>query len=162
MLKNLTATRKGLITGVLMIAVSLLFYYSKQAADSPFQYVVYIIYAAGVVWTLNDFAKSGDYSNKFGEYFLQGFKCFIVITLLMVIFTLAFNKIHPEFKDQMAENYRKDLVTQGAKTPVEIDAIVKQAKDYYVVMLVSGAIFVYLIVGVIVTLFTTLLLRRRN
>lgn len=162
MLKNLNATKKGLITGLLMIGLALLFYYSKQAFDSPFQYVIYVAYTFGVVWTLFDFARNGTHSNKFGEFFLQGFKCFVVVTLLMVLYTLAFNKMHPEFKDQMADAYKKELTVTGNKTPLEIEATVKQAKDYYLVMLVSGAIFVYLIIGVVVTLVTTLMLRSRK
>jgi hypothetical protein len=162
MLKNLNATKKGLITAVLMIGLSLIFFYSKQAYDNPYQYIIYVVYTLGVVWTLFDFARKGEHSNKFGEFFLQGFKCYIVVTLLMVVFTLAFNKLHPEFRDQMAEFYRKDLLAQKDKTPVEIETIVKQAKDYYIVMLISGAIFVYLIIGTVVSLVTTLLLRSRK
>lgn len=162
MVKYLTATNKGLITGVLMIILSLVFFYSKQAADSPMQFAIYFVYALGVIWALADFSKKADTTAKFGEYFLQGFKCFIVVTLLMVLFTLAFNKLHPEFKDQMAENYKKDLLKQGNKTPPEIEDTIKQAKDYYIVMLVSGAIFVYLVVGVIVTVITSFILRSRK
>ena len=162
MLKNLTATSKGLLTGILMIGLALLFYYSKQSFDSPYQYVIYVAYTFGVVWTLFDFSRNGQHSNKLGEYFLQGFKCFIVVTLLMVLYTLAFTKLHPEFKDQMAEAYKKELISKGNKTPAEIETTVKQAKDYYLVMLVSGAIFAYLIIGVVVTLVTTLMLRLRK
>lgn len=162
MLKNLNATKKGLITGVLMIGLSLIFFYSKQANDNPYQYIIYFVYTLGVVWTLFDFAKKGEHRNKFGEFFLQGFKCYIVVTLLMVVFTLAFNKLHPEFRDQMAEVYRKDLIAKKDKTLVEIETIVKQTKDYYIVMLISGAIFVYLIIGTVVTLVTTFTLRSRK
>ena len=162
MLKNLTATKKGLLTGLVMIALAILFYYSKLSFDSPFQYVIYIAYTFGIVWALFDFARNGQHTNKFGEYFLQGFKCFVVVTLLMVLYTLAFNKLHPEFKDQMGEAYKKELISKGNKTPAEIETTVKQAKDYYIVMLVSGAIFAYLIIGVVVTLVTTLMLRSRK
>ena len=162
MLKNLSALQKGLITGVLMIVLALSFFYSHLPFDSPFQYVIYVAYTFGIVWTLFDFAKNGNHSNKFGEFFSQGFKCFIVVTLLMVVFTLVFNKLHPEFKDMMGDAYRKDLVSKGNKTPPEIEVAVKQAKDFYIVMLVSGAIFAYLIIGAVVTLVTTFMLRRRN
>lgn len=162
MLRNLSATKKGLITGLLMIALSLLFYYSKLPFDSPFQFVVYVAYAFGIVWTLFDFSKNGTHSGKFGEFFLQGFKCFVVVTLLMVLFTAGFNLLHPEFKDQMAVAYKAELLKKGNATPVEIESNVKKMKDFYVIMLVSGAIFGYLIIGSVVTLVTTFMYTRRK
>ncbi len=162
MLKNLNATKKGLITGLLMIGISLLIFYAKLPFDSPLQYLIYIIFAAGIVWTLLDFSRSGKHSNKFGEYFSQGFKCFIVVTLLMVIFTFVFNKMHPEFKEQMAQAYRAEMVGKGNSTPAEMDRNIEKMKDFYIVMLVSSAIFGYLIIGAVVTASVSFLLKRRN
>ena len=99
MLKNLNATNKGLITGLVMIGITLGIFYSGQSAASPLQYLVHIVYAAGIAWTIYEYSRSAENTNKFGAFFLQGFKCFIVITLLMVIFTIVFNKLHPEFKE---------------------------------------------------------------
>lgn len=162
MLKNLNATKKGLLTGLFMIAMTLVLFYSKLPFDSPFQYIVYLAYAFGIVWTLYDFNRSGNHSGKFGEFFSQGFRCFIVVTLLMVLFTAAFNWFHPEFKTEMANAYRDELVKKGNTTAPEIEAGVKKMKDFYIVMLLSGAIFGYLLIGAVVTLVTTLMFTRRK
>ncbi|MFZ1306196.1 MAG: DUF4199 domain-containing protein, partial [Ferruginibacter sp.] len=149
MLKNLSATKKGLITGLAMIGISLGIFYSGQPFDSPLQYLIYVAYAGGIVWTIREFSKSEENTNKFGAFFLQAFKCFIVITLLMVVFTFIFNKQHPEFKDNMVKAYTDDLVKKGNSTPAEIAKNIESAKDYYLTMLISGAIFGYLIIGAI-------------
>ncbi len=162
MLQHLNATRKGLITGLLMIGLSLLFYYTGQPVDSPFQYLIYIIYAAGIVWTLYDFSRSAENKNKFAAFFLEGFKCFIVITLLMVVFTFVFNKLHPEFKDQMAEAYKTELVKKGNSTEAEMLTNVEKMKSYYLTMLISGAVFGYLLIGAIIAASTSLLFLRRK
>ena len=162
MLKNLNATKKGLITGLLMVGLSLLIYYAKLAFDSPVQYVIYFVYAAGIVWTLITFSGSGNHSNKFGEFFLQGFKCFVVVTLVMVVFTFIFNKLHPEFKDEMAAAYKTEMISKGNTTPAEIETNIAKAKDFYIVMLISSAIFGYLIIGAVVTATVSLLVRKRN
>ena len=162
MLRNLNATRKGLITALLMTGLSFLLYYAKLSFDSPFQYIIYIVYAAGIVWTLLDFSRSGEHSNKFGSFFLQGFKCFIVVTLVMVVYTFIFNKLHPEFKDLMVLDYKKDMISKGNTTPAEIETNIAKAKDYYDVVLLSGAVFGYLIIGAVVTALTSLLIRKRN
>ena len=162
MLRNLNATRKGLITALLMTGLSFLLYYAKLSFDSPFQYIIYIVYAAGIVWTLLDFSRSGEHSNKFGSFFLQGFKCFIVVTLVMVVFTFIFNKMHPEFKDGMVDAYRADMISKGNTTPAEMETNISKAKDYYLIMLISGAIFGYLLIGATVSAIVSLLVRKRN
>ena len=162
MLKNLNATNKGLITGLVMIGITLGIYYSGQSAASPLQYLVYIVYAGGIVWTIYEFSKSEQNTNKFAAFFLQGFKCFIVITLLWVIFTIVFNKLHPEFKDGMVNAYRDEMVKKGNSTPAEISKNIESAKDYYLTMLISGAIFVYLATGAVFTAVTSLLFMKRK
>ncbi|MBS1755210.1 MAG: DUF4199 domain-containing protein [Ferruginibacter sp.] len=147
MMKNINATNKGLLTGIIMIALSLIFYYTGQPFESPLQYVIYIVYAAGIVWTIFDYSKSGKNSNKFGDFFLQAFKCFIVVALLMVVFTFVFNKLHPEFRDEMAKAYGDELIKKGNSTPAEVQANIDKMKQYYLTMLISSAIFGYLLTG---------------
>jgi hypothetical protein len=162
MLKKLDATKKGLITGLIMIGLSLAIFYTGQPFDSPLQYIIYIVYAAGIIWTSYDFSRSAENTNKFGAFFLQGFKCFIVITLLMIIFTIVFNKMHPEFKEDMAKAYNEELVKKGNSTPAEITDKIAKMKDYYLTMLISGAIFGYLLIGAVITASTSLLFLKRK
>ena len=162
MLKDLNATKKGLITGLLMIVLSLVFYYSGQPFDSPTQYLIYIIYAAGIIWTVYEYSKSEGNTNKFGTFFLQAFKCFIVITLLMVVFTFVFNKLHPEFKEEMVKAYNKDMTKKGNTTPAEMLKNIERAKDYYLTMLISGAIFGYLLIGAVISIAASLLFMKRK
>ena len=162
MLKNLNATRNGLITGAVMIGLSLSFYYSGQPFESPLQYLIYVVYAAGIIWSLYNYSKSEENTNKFADFFLQGFKCFIVVTLLMVIFTFVFNKLHPEFKNDMLTAYRNEMTEKGNKTPAEILDNVKKAGDFYLTMLISSAIFGYLLVGAVISASGSLLLMKRK
>ncbi len=162
MLKNLNATKKGLITGLVMIGISLSIFYSGQPFDSPLQYLIYVVYAGGIVWTIREFSKSEENTNKFGAFFLQAFKCFIVITLLMVVFTFVFNKLHPEFKEDMVKAYTDELVKKGNSTPAEITKNIESAKDYYLTMLISGAIFGYLIIGAVISAATSLMFIKRK
>lgn len=162
MLQNLNATAKGLLTGAAMISISLVIFYSGQPFDSPLQYLIYAVYAGGIIWTIYGFSRSEQNTNKFPGFFLQGFKCFIVITLLMVMFTFVFNKLHPEFKEDMVKAYRNELVKKGNSTPAEILKNIEQAKDYYLTMLISGAIFGYLLIGAVITAATSLLFMKRK
>jgi len=161
-MQQLNATKKGAITGAVMIGLSLLLFYAKQPFDSPVQYLVYVVYAAGIIWTLYGFSRSEENTNKFAAFFLQGFKCFIIITLLMVIFTYVFNKMHPEFKEEMVKAYNAELVKKGNSTPAEIAENIKKMNQYYLTMLVSGAIFGYLLIGGAITAASSLLFMKRK
>jgi hypothetical protein len=148
---KITPLIKGLITGALMLTISLILYYTNQPADSSLQYLAYIFYAGGITWTLLDHARSPAYTGKFGNLFGQGFRCFIVVTLVMVIFTAVFTKMHPEFAEESASYYRAELVKRGDRLPAQIDEEVKTYKEQFVTSLVSISIFGYLIMGAIFT-----------
>ncbi|HMU74057.1 MAG TPA: DUF4199 domain-containing protein [Ferruginibacter sp.] len=161
-MQKLNSTHKGLITGSLMIVASLVFFYAGLPAQSPVQFLIYIIYTAGIVWSVYTYQPAEAKDIKFGSYFLQGFKCFIVVTLLMVLFTIVFNKMHPEFSTQMAEAYKAELKQKGNKTPAEIEKAIDDMKNYYLPMLISSAVFGYLIMGAVISLVASLLFMKRK
>jgi len=161
-MKPLTATIKGLISGVIMILVSIIIYYTKGNFQNNLQYITYTIYVAGILWTLIEYSKSAGNANKFGAYFSQGFKCFIVVTLLMVIFTFVFLITQPQLKDEMAVIYKTELVKNGNYTLPEIEERVKLAKKSFLPSLVMGAVFGYLVIGAMVTAITSGFLIQKN
>jgi len=156
-MKNLSATYKGLITGTLMILVSIGIYSRQGNFQNNLQYITYLIYIAGIVWTLNDYRKSETENKTFKAYFSQGFKCFIVVTLLMVAFTWIFMKMNPGMTEQMARQTEIELIKTGNKTPQEITDAVANAKKYFIPMLTSIAIFGYLLIGSVITLIAALI-----
>ena len=150
-MKNFSATYKGLITGSLMILVSIGIFFYRGNFENRLQYITYCVYIGGIVWTLIAFKQSSEENKTFKNYFSQGFKCFIVVTFMMVAFTWIFLQVNTELKEEMARHYREDLLRSGNKTPQEIDTMVTNAKQYFVTMLTSMAIFGYLLIGALVT-----------
>ncbi len=159
---NISPAIKGIITAALMIAVFLGIYYSGKDADPRLQYLVYILYAVGITWTVVSYRKSSSFTGKFGNTFSQGFKCFIIVTLLVALFYGIFNYQHPEFAKETANVYKETLAKENQKTPLEIEAEVSTFKKQYTLKLVSGAIFGYLIIGAGVTAVLSALLTRRK
>ena len=161
-MQKITAPVKGLITGILMACFAYSLYYVKEPSDSGLQYIAYAIYAAGIIWTLLAYRNSPAFTGKFGGLFGQGFRCFITVTLIMVVFTGVFTAMHPEFADEAAQNYRKELVEKKDKTPAEIDEIITKVKKQYAIQLISISIFGYLIVGSAITAAASALLIKRQ
>ena len=50
-MNKFTPLVKGLITGIVMLATTLLLIYTDQPANSGLQYIVYVLYAGGIAWT---------------------------------------------------------------------------------------------------------------
>lgn len=150
---KLTPLIKGLITGAAMVITSLLLVMNKVPAESKLHYIGYAIYAGGIMWTLLAFSKTPAFTGKFSELFGQGFRCFVVVTLLMVGYIGIYNFAHPEIADEIAPAYRQYLKeTKTDMTPVEIDEEVEKAKKNYVVSAMYPAVFSTLILGTIFTL----------
>lgn len=161
-MNKLSATYKGLVTGIMMIIISIGIYFYKGNFENNLQYITYFTYIAGILWTLIIYKKSGEEIKTFKNYFTQGFKCFIVITFMMVVFTFIFLKSNPALKEEMANATRLELLKSGNKTPQEIDTMVMNAKEYFITMFISMAIFGYLLIGSLVTLIAAAFLSRQK
>lgn len=158
---TLSPTIKGLITAALMIIVSVLIYNGRGSFENNLQYITYGLYVGGIAWTLVAYSRK-EVLKTFKTYFSEGFKCFIVITFLMVLFTVFFLQANPGLREEMAQNYRTELIKTGDKTPAEIESMVIQAKEYYVTMVASTTIFSYLLIGAIFTTILSIVLLQIN
>ena len=161
MIRNFSPGLKGLITALLMIGVVLYIYFNEAKVNPNLQYLIYALYAGGVIWTLLAYKRSPIFTGTFGGLFAQGFRCFIIVTIIMVSFTGIFSLMHPEFAEDSARAYKVELLKERSKTPDEIE---KEAADYkkqYTLRLVSVSIFGYLIIGAGVTALGSALLTRR-
>lgn len=158
-----TPTQKGLITGALMIIASAFSsIILKNPVESYYQFIVYTIFCAGIVWCLLAYSKTAVDKKTFKDYFSVGFKTFIVITLLMTAYSYIYFSYHTEFRDnKIAENNRL-LILEGNHLPNEIAENTKQLKKMFMPLMLSSSIFRYLIVGALVTAIAAGFISSRN
>ena len=161
-MKKLSPAIIGIITGAVMILISIGIFSAKGSFENKLQYFAYAVYILGIIWAVSKYNPPTEEQRKFKSYFNQAFKCYIVVTLLMVIFTFVFLKLNPQMKTEMATNYKAELEKGGNLTPAEIDARVQGAKDYYVTMLISVTSFGYLIIGSLISLVVALFFSLRK
>lgn len=150
-MKNITARNKGLLTGAVMIIISIGIYTAKGSFENGLQYITYTTYVAGILWSIFSLKQQSGNSATFKQYFAEGFKCFIVVTLLMVLFTLFFILLHPELKEQMAALLKTEYSKSKDLTPVDIENRIAAAKKFFLPGYIMGAILGYLFIGVLVT-----------
>jgi hypothetical protein len=131
-----------------MIAALLAGYSQPIENAATAQLLAYGFYTAAVVATL---LVHGSPAKGFGGNFSTGFRCFIVITLVMVLFTYLFNALHPETAQQAAVQLKESLQKANNRTPDEIERDVNLFREGFATMVVSRSIFGYLMFGAITT-----------
>ena len=90
-MKNISAKYIGLITAAAMVAASLvLFYVFHFPENGKNQYLIYGLYTVGIIAALLLYNKNRTQENSFKNYFSEGFKVFVVVTLIMAVFTFIF------------------------------------------------------------------------
>ena len=162
MLKDLNPTKKGLVTGLVMVALSLFFFYVlKLPVNQKEQYVIFSVYIAGIIWSLYSYKQSSAADKNFKNYFSTGFKTFIVVTLLMVIYTFIFFKFNTAYRDAGIAENNALLLKEGNHTPAEIESNANQLKQIFMPVMVGITTFKYLILGSLATAIASGFLSRK-
>jgi Protein of unknown function (DUF4199) len=150
-MKNITAKIKGLITGAIMIIISICIFVAKGSFENGLQYITYTTYVAGILWAIFDLKKQTANAATFKQYFSEGFKCFIIVTLMMVLFTAIFIYLHPELKEQMATLMKIEYAKAPDLTPLDIENRIAAAKKFFLPGYVMGAVLGYLFIGALIS-----------
>ncbi|MCH5720870.1 DUF4199 family protein [Niabella hibiscisoli] len=159
---KLTSTIKGLITGLLMVGITLALTDDSGGELSAIKFVAVAIYGIGIVWSIVSFGLKNK-TGGFKDYFNQGFRCFVMATLVLAIYCFVFWKINPVLMEQNIQATKAERIkTAKDRTMAEIEQEAVQTRKYYIPFQVSGVVFSNLLVGVMVTFATSGLLYLRN
>ena len=151
-MQKLIPLQKGIITGLAMIGLSLFFFYGlKQPPETPLQYIIYVVYTIGIAWSIFAFSKKTTGNTKFKEYFSSGFRTFILVTLLMVVFTFIFYKLNPQILEARIALNNQLALQEGGHTPDEIAANAKQMRSIFMPMMLMVKTFMYLFLGALLS-----------
>ena len=152
MMVKLITLSKGLITGLTMIAFSLFFFYGlNQPPESPLQYIIYGVFMLGIIWTILSFSKKSGASLIFKDHFSAGFSTFIMVTLLMVLFTAIFYKLNPGLLEAKIALNNQLALKEGNHTPDEITANAKQMSSIFMPMMLAITTIIYLFLGALLS-----------
>ena len=147
---KINATKIGLVTALLMVIASLFFYYIlKLPVNSYSQFIVWFIYILGVAASMLYFHNKNEQPAVFKVYFSQAFKCFIVVTLLMAVYTFIFYKLNPQILESALTENNNLILAEGNRTPMEIAENEKKLRDIYIPMMLAVHIVKNLFLGAI-------------
>ncbi|GDX41742.1 MAG: hypothetical protein RL555_755 [Bacteroidota bacterium] len=152
---NLKRLTWSFTTAFLMMAISWLGFLNDIPNPTTAQLLVYGFYALST-WFLLFFNRSE--SQAFKDFFQIGFRHFILVTLLMALFSYIFIQLHPNLIEDSAKQLRLAIQASNNRTPAEIERDVKLFIEGYPTAMVSRTIFGYLVVGSLVTAISSFLL----
>ena len=152
---NLKRLTWSFSAALLMMAISWLGFLNYIPNPTTTQLSVYGLYALST-WYLLFFNRKE--SQAFKDFFQIGFRHFILVTLLMALFSYLFIQLHPNLVEDSAIQLRTTLQNTNNRTPAEIERDVKLFIEGYPTAMVSRTIFGYLVVGSLVTAISSFLL----
>jgi hypothetical protein len=151
-MRQMNATKKGLLIALAIIVVSLLLFYVFHLPENgKSQYVILVTFIIGMLWTMVDFHIKQKITPRFKEYFSEGFKAFIVVTLLMVLYSFIFYKLNPQIMEKGIEENNILIAKQGSRTPAEIIENANKLRTIFIPMMLFITTMKFLILGTLIT-----------
>lgn len=141
-------TIKGVIIGCLLIVISLAMYFAKLT-EPGYQWIPNGIMVFGIIISVAQYAKEVNNNSTFGNYFSHGFKVAALTTIIMIIYTIIFINIFPEFKENTIETARKQMESKNNMQQEDIDKAIDITRKYFTVFAVLGVLVWDLILGCI-------------
>ena len=160
---KISATYKGLIAGLTMIAVSLILFYGLHLPlKGNSSYAVMGIFELGVLWPLISLKINSPEGKSFKDYFSEGFKSFIVMTLLIVLYTVVIYKLNPQILETILKENAVAAAGVGNRTPAEIEENTRKLKDIFMPMTMATTTVLYLLMGSVISLIGSFVLSQPN
>ncbi|RYD53388.1 MAG: DUF4199 domain-containing protein [Sphingobacteriales bacterium] len=154
MLRPLVQTHKtyGLITGLVIIVLSAVVYVTNLSEESWIKYLLYAVFLGGLILNAMAFSKANEGAVTFGQVFSSGFKATAIVTILAVAWVILSINIFPEMKDKALEIARMQMEKDGTMDPDMMEKALTMTRNNFTTFLVMGAVFGYLIMGLIFSL----------
>lgn len=131
MKKNSDYLAKGLMLSLILIVVDLIGGFANIRFETWFRWLPSILAIAMIIVFCIQFGKRETGGVTFGQVFGYGFKISLIVSVLMVVYTLiSFAFIFPELTDQILNKTRTDLQAAGKLTDDQIDTQVAMTKKF--------------------------------
>lgn len=156
------ASTKGVIISLILIVISLIGYFMDINPQNGFQYIGYVIFIAGIVWSVMNYGHQVDYTGTFGSYFSHGFKVTALITLIMIIFTVIFILLFPEIRTKGMEAASEAMHKNPKMTDEQIKAGLDITRRFFWPMIIGTILLGYIFFGAISSLIASAITKKNQ
>ena len=147
-----THIKFGLIAGILMVGITITLQMAGLDQKSFLGWLAYIPFLAGIILNATTFSKENDGFVTFKNVFGSGFKASMIVTILMIIWSVIFVYCFPEMKEKAIEMARAEMMKKPNMTDEAMDMGVNIFRKGYTTIIISGALFGTLFMGAIFSL----------
>jgi di/tricarboxylate transporter len=161
--KVTSAGLMGLLIGLILIAYSLAMYFTDLYMETWNQYAGIALFFAAILIAILLHAKEVDNQTTYGKLFGFGFKVTAIVVLLMVIYAFLSNYIFPDVKTRFIEAARENAFKdpKAAENKEAIEKGLEMWEKNFMVFLIGGMIFSYLVIGCIASLIGAAIPKKR-
>lgn len=149
--KITTHFTKGLIIGLILVAIGILFQVFN-IYDRWIQWLVLALYCFAIIWACISFSSDMDGEVTFGKVFGHGFKTAAIVTLISIAAFIITYLIMPEVKDKALEIARAEMEKNPKMTEEMIDKALEMTKKFFLPFGIMGSLFSYALFGAIASL----------
>lgn len=159
--KVMTHFTKGLIIGLVMVAIGILFQvfgiYEKWV-----QWVVLGAYLAAIIWSCISFSSDMQGNVTFGQVFGHGFKTAAIVTLVGIAGFILTYFLMPEVKEKALLMAREEMEKNPQLTPQNIDQALEFTSKFFFLFGIIGSLFSYALTGLIAALIGGAIARKNS
>lgn len=152
MQKHTSTVTKGVVISLIMIALALAMYFTGMDVNSPLRWITYCVYIVGVIFSIMQYGKQIDHNATFGNYFAHGFKISAAVTVIMIIYIIAFVYLFPDFKEKAIDEAEKAIKERENMSEEQRVQALEMTKNLFMVFLVGATLIYNLIIGAIASL----------
>jgi len=148
--KIMTHVVKGVLVSLILIVIGVIGRVTNIESQGWFRWISLIVLCIAVIWACIFYSNQMNNQVTFGNVFVHGFKMSVVITLLLIVWTiLAVTVIFPDTKEKALEMARQQMEDAGKMTDSQIDQAIEATKKFFFVIVIGSILFGTLIVGAI-------------
>ncbi len=141
----------GLVTGLIMVVISVILYILNLSFKPGMQYITYIPFLIGLIMNANAYSKANDTMVTFGQVFSSCFKACAIVTLILLVWSFISLAVFPDMVDKAMEIARKSMVEKNLSDD-QIDKAIEMTKKFFTPFMIAGVIFGTMFAGALFSL----------
>lgn len=136
----------GALVAGLLILHSMVLTFTGQLTNRGLGMLGLLLLIAGLIFFIRRHGQDRSHQASFGELFSYGFKATAVATIIGIAFQWVFFTIFPEYREQLLDITREELVQQGL-TEEQMAPVLAKMREFFWPMTIGGAMFSTLLAG---------------
>jgi len=149
--KKQTHVIYGLISGIGMVILGVVFYLLGLSLKPGIQYALYLPFLVGVLLNAMAYSKANDAQVTFGNVFGSCFKVAIIATLILVVWSVVSMFIFPNMKEMIFQSIQERMAQQKMSDE-QIDKVIAWYRRNWTTFLIAGSLIGGMFMGLLFSL----------